>query len=239
MIAASLSASPFAHLPERTWLFLRGLGICETLLSPEFATRNVGFNNATVSAANWQVGPDDQHCADCRILHVHGEQDEFIQAVIWPAHPERLPVFQALLWQGSHGACHASIDLATPGMCTPLRDDVSEMATALAIRHASFFPRNRSNYSTVANAGGGGLVVNLSEGCDRSERLTQAYEDYLNAWLDFAVALPDELANDARAQRELLRYKRQLEAAPPGKEVLYRLFGPHWASRICGEFLYR
>lgn len=239
MIAASFSASPFAQLPERTWLFLRGLGICETLLSPEFATRNLSLNNMTVSAANWQVGPEDQVCADCRILHLHGEQDEFIQAVIWPAFPERLPVFQALLWQGSHGACHASIDLASPGMCTPLRDDVSEMATALAIRHASFFPRNRSNYSTAANATGGGLVVNLSEGCDRSERLMQAYEDYLNAWLDFAAALPDQLTYDAKAQRELLRYQRQMEALPPGKEILDRLLGPPWANRICSEFLYR
>lgn len=240
MIVAPIQTGSFAKLPDRTWLLLQCLGVTEAASIPELAAPDDGSPEVCITTAHWQVGAADQALAECRIVRVQGLSEELVQTVLFPACPKHLPTFVALLWQACDDSCHAYINLATPGMAAPLRDDVSEFATVLSIRHAAFLARAATTSLPSARVlSASGLAVHEHTGHGRGARIAQAYEDYLQAWLDFAVAVPAQRRADAYAQRELLEYKQQLAAHVPGKEAYRRLCSEDWMHRFLGEFLYR
>lgn len=239
MIAASTSAGALTALPERTWKLLQGIGVCTAPIAPEFSELHERRSNLSAAAGSWQIGRDGRACAECRMLRVHGAAEQLAYAFICPMRPHRLPAFVALLSWQSDGICQAYVDLPAPGMAAPLRDEVSELTAALAIRHAAFLGPPTSVPVWNGALSPGGLFVHQRGGRTLRERILQAYEDYLNVWIDSAAALPDRIRNDVDAQRELLRYKRRLESLLLGKEVFYRHSGEARTSRFLSEFLCR
>jgi hypothetical protein len=238
MITTLTNAGALAHLPEKTWKMCQSLQTQLTLSPFEFSSLADSPCDAAVYAMCWHIELEEQTAAECRVLHVSGSGGELIHTLIIPEMPDRLPLFTAFLCKENGGGCMAHVDLATPGMAPSLRDEVSEMSTALAIRHASFLPRTMVAPSWAPDSAGG-VLVHQDRGHVCSERLCQVYEDYLNVWLDCFAMLPQQPSCQSNGLMELSKFKQTFEKRAPSQAAVYRLLGKAAASRILDEFICR
>ena len=230
MIAQECAAPSYAALWERTRDCLAPLGLTETPLRPEWAATTGAAGQVRLNAAAWRVGPPDAPVGECRVARLQGAADGLL-ALIGPLQPGHLPILRAELFAVQGRPQLAWLDILAPGMSVTVRDEVAEQTTVLSIRHALFLPRDEQMPPWAVEESPGGFLFTRTNRPESLPRLAQAFEDYLNIWLDFAFALPSPPTARAAAAFRPSRAGRE--------SWLQRFFGDVWTERFLTEFWYR
>ena len=234
MIATATFPVSYAGLWDRACELLAPLGLTETGTPPG---RMEGVFR--LSSGSWAIGPGEPALAECRVARLSGPSADAFVAVILPADPARLPAFTAELYATGGRPSLAYLDLPSPGLSRDLRDEVTDQTTVLSIRHAPFLPRDETPPTWVMDDSPGGFLFTRTGERGSAARLSQAFEDYLNVWIDFAF-LAAELAPTARCTVDrLVDFKRRSSHHASARAMLAQHFGLDWTDRFVTEFLYR
>jgi hypothetical protein len=162
--------------------------------------------------------------------------DAFL-AVIYPTDPTRLPAFSAELCAGGGRPALAYFDLPSPALPPGLRNEVADQTTVLSIRHAPFLPRDEAPPIWVMDDSPGGFLFTQTADRDAPARLSQAFEDYLNVWIDFAFPFAHAAAFALAANPAPAGAKKRFNLHAPTRAMLAQHLGPDWAGRFVAEFL--
>jgi len=210
------------------------LGLTETT-PPEWAIAAGAAGQVRLTAARWRIAPESDPLGDCRVARLTGAADGFL-ALISPAQPGRLPVLSAELFAVQGRPQLACLDLLAPGLPPELRDEVAEQTTVLSIRHAMFLPRDEPPPPWAVDESPGGYLFTRVNRPETLPRLIQAFEDYLNIWLDFAHATPPESVVATTVAVAWSAFRR---ARANRESFLQRFFGDVWTARFLTEFWYQ
>ncbi len=228
MIVQERSSPSFAALWQRTQNHLSSLMLTETPLP---AAENAA-GSVRLHSGRWRIGTRQEPLAECRIARLSGVADGLL-AMIGPVEPGRLPYFSAELLAAHGRPQFACLDVLAPGLDADLRNEVAEQTTVLSIRHAIFLPRDEAVPRWAVEESPGGFLYTADNSPEILPRLEQAYEDYLNVWLDFAHA---PAASPAPSADEADQAFRHLRATRPS--FLEQYFGEEWTKRFLAEFWY-
>ena len=235
MIAAANGPVSYAGLLERARHLLAPLGLTE-FHAPAAWTVGGGVDRlCRLTAAVWELGSGRAGLAQCRAVKLTGPFADAFITVIHPTDPASLPAFTAELYAGAGHPALAYLDLPAPGLRVSLRNAVAEQTTVLSIRHAPFLPRDEAPPAWVLDDSPGGFLFTRTTDAEALARLAQAFEDYLNVWIDFAF--PHVSAEFARSANPApVEQKKRFDLHAPTRALLEQYFGPEWADRFIGEF---
>jgi hypothetical protein len=163
--------------------------------------------------------------------------DAFV-VVIRPTDPSRLPAFTAELFATNGKSALAYLDLPSPGLSRDLVNEVADQTTVLSIRHAPFLPRDETPPTCVMDDSPGGFLFTQAAGRDAPARLSQAFEDYLNVWIDFAFPFADENRLRLSGHQPWKERKHQSVLLGPMRSVFAQHLGSDGAHRFVAEFLF-
>ena len=237
MIAPGTDPVSYAGLLERTRQLLTPLGLTERPAPPALRVAGGAEQACRLTAAVWKLGPGRTTLAECRAVKLAGEFADAFMTVIYPTDPARLPTFTAELYAGAGRPALAYLDLPAPGLPISLRDEVADQTTVLSIRHAPFLPRDEAPPSWVLDESPGGFLFTRTTDGDAIARLAQAFEDYLNVWIDFAFPYVDAPDGGRSANPVPVEQKKRFDLHAPTRAMLEQHFGLEWAERFVGEFL--
>jgi len=239
MIATSTGSVTYAELWDRARELLAPLGMTESEVPPTFAPKLEFEAGYRIRCAAWDVGPCESRLADCRAVTLSGPAADVFVAVIFPHFPKRLPVFVAELYALSQRPALAYLDLPSPGLNHQIRNEVADQTTVLSIRHAPFLPRNETPPPWVVDDSPGGYLFTQTTDEDAVVRLSQAFDDYLKVWIDFAYKFAERTDFGQAGDFPLARFKRRCIHQTFSQTMLARQFGTELANRVVAEFLYR
>lgn len=217
---------PYASLLERTRQLIEPLDLTEVDGGKKWEQI---AGRTCLQGELWRLG----EIAEARFARVYGGGIDALIAVILPARPGTTPVLTAEMY-ASHGTTrHFCVDLQAPGFPTTRRHELAETTTALSVRHAMYLPREDKIPGWVVDDSAGGFL--FARGCslDLQPRLAQAYEDYLNLWLDFAYSPLDPAGTVVEATATFCHRQTRRDW------FLDELFGIAWSRRFLKEFLFR
>jgi hypothetical protein len=152
-------------------------------------------------------------------------------ALMGPIQAGRLPYLTAELLAVGGRPEFACFDMHAPGMADGLVDEIVAQTTALSIRHTLFLPRDEAVPGWAVEESLGGFLYTGVNPAAVIPRLEQAFEDYLNIWLDFAHAAPAVAAADADEAGECFRLMRRCRPS-----ILERFVGRESARLLMAEF---
>jgi len=197
----------------------------------EFAER-VSHNGKTrLEACEYTLG----EVGTARMVRILGTASEIVNTMIFPEHPDRMPLFAAELLVFGGVPRLAFVDLQTPGLAPDRLETIRSATTELAARYPlpadAGPPEWATHYST------GGYCYGRPGSRSYIPTLKKAYADYLKLWLTTQDGCQKH-ANES-AREELLKYKRHHVSNSPGCEFMGKLFGDEWAARFLEDWLYR
>jgi hypothetical protein len=232
---------PLAQLANLTRRRLLTLALTEQPLAPSFAHAQSG-KKTELFAQRWRIGDGQAPLAELRFVRILGSASEIVNTMIFPARPDLTPVFAAeiLLFGGQPRL--ALIDVQTPGLRPDIADRLRRRLAQLRATwppspDAAIAPEWATEHST------GLYLFERPQARAATQRLIQAYDQYLRTWREFAEAAlleedPTKPAPDA-AQFALRDYKDHHLAHTPGKDFLNKVFGFEWTESFLNHFLYR
>lgn len=239
MLTTRTLTGMYATLWDRTRECLSSLTLRELPIVGPWTNMDGIGGMARLTAGRWLLGQPKTPLAECRIARITGPFADGLLAFIFPADTERLPTFMAELLAADQRPQLAWLDLRSPGLDPNTREQVTEQTAVLSIRHAPFLPRHEPPPTWAIDFSPGGFLYTRSERRDIYPRLMQAYDDYLNAWIDFAFS---ELEPGAAADDEcpeLAAFKHGAIANAGCRDYLCKWFGEDRATRFLRDFLFR
>jgi len=237
MIAPETDPVSYAGLLERTRQMLTPLGLTERPAPPAWKVADDVAHACRLTPAVWTLGAGRAALAECRAVTLAGPVADAFMTVIYPTDPARLPTFTAELYAGAGRPALAYLDLPAPGLSVSLRNEIADQTTVLSIRHAPFLPRDEAPPNWVLDDSPGGFLFTRTTDGEALARLAQAFEDYLNVWIDFAFPFVDSADLARSANPVPVEQKKRFDLHAPTRAMLEQHFGLEWAERFVGEFL--
>ena len=205
-----------------------------------FAHQSNDERGIDLYSQDWQVLRHKKAFASLRFARIVSAKLDMFLIFIFPQSPWETPVFAAEFISILGELKLGFIDLQTPGFNPEQVFSLKRLLEPIRNRYPLLQSGHQAPEWATCDSSGAPIYTRPEPDAETMTSLNNAYEDYLQAWINGLASVSSEPQDNQQSSAERLRnYKNNQIEHSPGTPFLIRAFGEEWTRRFQSEFLYR